>query len=394
MGREYVPARLRKLGMQSLQASITSAIEAWMMRHGLLPAERVASLARVITTFCYRCAPLAGEHEISRAEDYHVMARLLAVLLGVDEATAGQAGARGLLDAIERDGFASVTGPQLAASPWLRAVSELLADVAGPTGRDIEMFQAALLDHWCAVQEEAAVYQRGAGERAWAAPRDWLAETLRLRPLLTGTEPYLWCWQTLLGCWPDDSLVRALAAEGPAVRRAYPHALLDRALDAARQAHARGRPRRAPALSELEALAVVATYLANDLGSRERDRDGDGPGRESNLMLLLERYFRGDAGEHGGAARAGAAPERAEAMLVDMYNIGISRFRAFRTRALTTQDSAGVRQYLALLAGVVDGNRITTIEHAGGAAPAGSAGGARYGGLTALKRLHGISDES
>ena len=53
--------------------------------------------------------------------------------------------------------------------------------------------------------------------------------------------------------------------------------------------------RRAPALSELEALTVVLTYLANDLGSVERDRRGGGPDQEPNLVLHLERYFLASA---------------------------------------------------------------------------------------------------
>lgn len=396
--------------MQSMQAGITGAIDAWMIRHALLSADRAPTIAKVIGTFCCRCSPDAGEDEIARPADYHVVARLLAVLLCLDDAAPGQQGAGHVLGEIERDVSAIVAGRE-PASPWLRAVSELLHGVAGPSGRDIETFKAALLDHWDAVREEAMAQERAAGEHAWTARRDWLADYLRLRPLLIGTEPYLRCWQTLRGCWPAPSLVHALEAEAPAVRRAYPHAVLDRALDVAREARACGRLRRSPALSELDALVVVATYLANDLGSRERDQRARGPGRDPNLVLLLERCFLGrdDAGGNAGAPRAGAALERAEATVVDMYNIGISRFRAFRTRALASEDGAGARQYLSLLARIVDGNLRSTMEHAGARAvePAGARAGEqagvmapgghdaepRYSSLETLKRLDWTSDE-
>ena len=358
--------------MQSIQASVTSEIRDWMIRHELLPADRASAMAAIIGTFCCRCSPHEGEHghehEISRPEDYHVVARLLAVLLCLDDPAPGQQGASEVLGKIESGASAILAGPPLAASPWLRAVSELLRGVAGPAGRDIETFKAAFLDHWDAVEEETRAVARGrVSEHAWTAQRDWLADYLRLRPLLIGTEPYLRCWQTLLGCWPAPSLVQALEAAAPAVRRAHPHVALDHALDVARHAHAGGRTRRAPVLSELDALAVVSTYLANDLGSRERDRRPQGPGSDPNLVLLLERYFlgRADAERGPGNPYDPAALERAEAVVVDMYNIGVSRFRAFRTCALAAGDSADTRLYLSLLARIVDGNLLSTIAHTG-----------------------------
>lgn len=388
-----------------MQASITSAIDAWMIRHALLPAERVATLAGLIATFCCCCSPHDGEHEISRPEDYHVVARLLAVLLCLDDATPGQHGPGGVLATIERDVSAILAGSRAATTPWLRAVSELLDGVAGPSGRNIEIFTAALLDHWDAAQEEALATAEE--QPAWTARRDWLGDLLRLRPLLIGTEPYLRCWQTLLGCWPAAELVHALDADAPAVRRAYPHTALDHALDVARYARACVRPRRSPALSELDALAVVATYLANDLGSRDRDQRAGGPGRDPNLVLLLERYFLGSADARAvpGSGRGAAARERAETMIVSMYNIGISRFRAFRTRALAMEHGAGARQYVSLLARIVDGNLLSTISHAGqltidtsdrgqSAAPSGGhEAEPRYGSLTALNRLDWIREE-
>jgi hypothetical protein len=421
-----VPARLRTPEMQSVQASVTSEIHAWMIRHELLPAAHASTMAAMIGTFCCRCSPHGLEHglEISQPEDYHVMARLLAVLLCLDDPAPGQQGASEVLGKIASGVSAILAGAPLAASPWLGAVSELLRGVAGPAGRDIETFKAAFLDHWDAVQEETrAMARAGASEPVWTARRDWLADYLRLRPLLIGTEPYLRCWQTLLGCWPAPSLVRALEAEAPAVRRAHPHPALDHALDVARHAHAGGRVRRAPALSELDALAVVSTYLANDLGSRERDQRSQGPGRDPNLVLLLARYFLGRAGAEAapGNPHDPAALERAEAVIVDMYNIAVSRFRAFRTCALAAGDSADTRLYLSLLARIVDGNLRSTIEHTGehpgehtgghpgehtgghpghggarahGAAAPGAHGTEpRYSSLGTLKRLDWIRDQ-
>lgn len=372
-------------------------------------------MAAIIGTFCCRCSPYGLEHEISHAGDYHVVARLLAVLLCLDDPAPGQQGASEVLGKIESGVSAIHAGPPLAASPWLRAVSELLRGVAGPAGRDIETFKAAFLDHWDAVEEETrALARERVSEPVWTAQRDWLADYLRLRPLLIGTEPYLRCWQTLLGCWPAPSLVQALEAEAPAVRRAHPQAALDHALDVARHAHAGGRLRRSPALSELDALVVVSTYLANDLGSRERDQRSQGPGRDPNLVLLLERYFlgRADAERIPGDPHDPAALERAEAVIVDMYNIGVSRFRAFRTCALAAGDSADTRLYLSLLARIVDGNLMSTMEHTGehtgeytgehagqgsarahgAAATAAHGTEPRYSSLETLKRLNWIRD--
>lgn len=433
MSREYVPAWFRTPAVQAMQASVTSAIRTWMVSHELLPADRATSLAAIIGTFCCRCSPWGEQHEISRAEDHHVVARLLAVLLCLDDPAPGRQDAGEVPGALERGASAICAGTGPADSPWLRALSELLRDLAGPAGRDIETFKAAFLDHCGGVQEETRAVARTAGAPAWSARRDWLADYLRLRPLLIGTEPYLRCWQTLLGRWPAPALVAALEAEAPAVRRAHPQVALDHALDVARQAHASGCTRRAPALSEIEALVVVSTYLANDLGSRERDRRAQGQGGDPNLALLLERYFLGDGAEIPEHSREEAALQRAEAAIVDMYNIGISRFHALRTYALAMSDSPDTRQYLTLLGRVVDGNLISTIEHAGShagsqagaqagaqtgaqadaqtsgqdgsgidqtaastrgaAASAGHEAGARYGSLDALRRLDWIDEQ-
>src|SRR3712207_6937086 len=61
---------------------------------------------------------------------------------------------------------------------------------------------------------------------------------LRLRPLLVATEPYLRIWQTALGLWPAPSPTQTVASLALDVRRAHPHAGLDRKSTRLNSSHA------------------------------------------------------------------------------------------------------------------------------------------------------------
>jgi hypothetical protein len=218
-------------------------------------------------------------------------------------------------------------------------------------------------------------------------------------------EPYLRCWQTLLDCYPGPSFEEAVSSFAPEVWRAYPHAGLDRALALASGTYALDGRRRSPRLSEIDALAVVAIYLANDLASVARDRQSEGPDQDLNIVLLLERHFLAPADDCARLWDVGAsavpAPERAEAATVGMYDALVARFRTLRNLVLARDGSDDTSDYLLLLARTVDGylqglielaaERLST-SSASAPSPEGPSIEPRYCSIATLKRLRFIDD--
>ncbi|HWN71803.1 MAG TPA: hypothetical protein VNM90_29395 [Haliangium sp.] len=354
------------------QSSIASFIHGWMLRCGLASHDRAARVAPIIATFACRCSPDERDPDVTD-RGYEVAAMFLALFFAFDDWAVQHQADRDTLDQIRRLLAAQDEAPAAGCHPWLLAVSKLLDALSGADRRDVQGFAAALADHLYAVEEEALA--RISTDGATGAPAhelcDRIDEFLRLRPLLIATEPNIRIWQTVLGRWPAPSFVQTVASLAPGVRRAHPHAGLDRALDLARLAHARapaGLVRRSSALSELEALTVVLTYLANDLGSVDRDRSAGGPDQEPNLVLHLERYFLAGAQARVSSspwdeeARSLPAAEQAEAITVDMYNAGIARLQTLVR--LTLEHDVTARPYLSLLIRIVDGNLQSTRDHA------------------------------
>jgi hypothetical protein len=386
-----------------------------MLRHGLASRERAAIVAPVIATFACRCSPDERDQEVVDQHGYELAAMFLALFFAFDDRGVQHQADRDTLDQIRRR-LAAVRDdePTAGRHPWLLAVSELLDELMGAGRRDVEAFAAAFADHVYAVEEEAMARISTSGAAgATSAPDakelcDRIDEFLRLRPLLIATEPNIRIWQTVRGLWPAPSLAQMVASLAPDVRCAHPHPLMDRALDLARLAHARTPTRmvrRSPELSEIEALTVVLTYLANDLGSVDRDRSGGGPEHEPNLVLHLERYFLAGAQARVSPcpwderARSLPAAEQAEATTVDMYNAGVARLRTL-VRLLLAHDGSA-RPYLSLLIRIVDGNLQSTVEHtsahaspssASEPATAGQELAPRFGSIATLRRLRFVDD--
>lgn len=403
-------------GTHSLQAEIASSIQAWMLRHALLPPDRAAAIAPLIATFSHACSPHERDLDAAELRGYRVAAMFLALFWCLDHLEVQHAAGRDTIDRLESMlGAVQERGRAADRDPWVQALSELLDVMTGTGRRDVTVFAAAFADHLDAVEEKAQARMSAntaAGAPGAAESCGRIDDFLRLRPLLVATEPYLRSWQTVLGCWPGPAFARAVASLEPDLRRAHPSALLDRALDRARLASARGRGleerRRSPALSELEALTVTLTYLANDLASVDRDRRAGGPEQEPNLALHLERYFRARIQEricpcswdHG----IEPAPPAAQAgtMVVDMYNAGAARLRTLRHR-LEHEQEHDARRYLSLIIRIVDGNVQSTLAHAGARARAdlasasasdGQANEPRYSSVSTLERLHLVDDAS
>jgi hypothetical protein len=391
-----------------MQASIASAIDSWMLRHGLASC----LTAPVLATIACRCSPDERDQDVTDHRGHELAAMFLALLFSLEDREVLDQADRDTLDQM-RHRLASVQDGGRAADrhPWLLAVSDLLDALMGADRRDVAAFAAAFADLLYAIEEEAMARistNGAAGAPGAKDPCDRIDEFLRLRPLLVATEPYLRIWQTVLGLWPAPSLAQTVASLAPDVRRAHPHAGLDRALDLARLAHARTPARmvrRSPALSEIEALTVVLTYLANDLGSIDRDRRAGGPEQEPNLVLHLEHYFLAGAQARVSPcpwdeeARSLPAAEQAEAITVDMYNAGIARLQTLVRLVLAHDVSA--RRYLSLLARIVDGHlhglidfaseRVSTTS-ASEPAPAGQENEPRYSSVATLMRLRFVED--
>lgn len=397
-----------------MQASIARAIHGWILRHGLAARDRAAAVADLVATFSYRCSPPARDQDVTDPQGYELAAMFLALFWALDDQAVEHQAGRDMLNHIA--GRLAGKPDDVRASsrhPWLPAVSALLDALMGPVRRDVTAFVAAFADHVHAVEEEALA--RNAAHRATSAPdaQDLchrIDELLRLRPLLIATEPYVRIWQTVLGLWPAPSFEQAVASLAPDVRRAYPQAGLDRALDRARLAYAKTQAhtqRESPALSELEALTAVLTYVANDLGSLERDRGAGGPEQEPNLVLYLEHHCLGHSHSCSCPWDDGIGPlptpERAAAIAAAMYNAGVARFQALQRPMLAQAQHGDARRYLSLLARIVDGNLEGMLEHTGrdararaGAASAreparvGQATEPRYGAVETLMRLRFI----
>jgi hypothetical protein len=389
-----------------MQTNLAHLLEAWMVRHELLPRDRARTMAAVIARQCVHCAPDRRRGETIALEDHWIAARLVAVIfcfeyLGHAQQHPDPLAELGRTIAAARAGDAAAPG-----NPWLLAISDVFLSLRGPERRDIEVLAAAFEDHAEAVREMALVAAAGHGPgRAPASCCDAIDACLRLRPLLAGMEPFLRCWQTVLDCWPGPSFQRAVTALVPEVRRAYPHAGLDRALDLASETSPLVRRTRSPRLSEVDAMSVVAIYLANDLASVERDRRSEGADRELNIVLLLERHFLAPA--HGApriwddGPGALPAPQRAAAATVGLYNVLVARFCAVRDILFAHAGSDDTRDYLRLLARAVDGHvqgltelaaeRVSTAP-ARESGPAGQASEPRYGSLATLQRLRYIDD--
>jgi hypothetical protein len=392
-------------------SSVASAVHGWMLRHGLATPDRAAVVAPIIASFACHCSLDERDHDSTDHRDHARVATFLALLFSLEDGAVRDQADRDTLDQMRRR-LAAVQegGRAVGRNPRLLALSDLLDALMGAERRDVTAFAAAFSDLLYAVEEEAMIRisTHGAAGVPEAELCDRIDEFLRLRPLLVATEPYLRLWQTVLGLWPAPSFAQTVASLAPDARHAHPHAGLDRALDLARLAHARtpaGLVRRSPALSEIEALAVVLTYLANDLGSIDRDRSGGGPEQEPNLVLHLERYFRAGAqarvspcpwDEH---ARSLPAAEHAEAITVDMYNAGVARLQTLVRLVLAHDGSA--KPYLSLLMRIVDGNLQTTVDHtslhastASGSEPviAGEALAPRFSAIATLRRLRFVED--
>ena len=389
-----------------MQSNLAQMLDIWMVRHRMLPPERAGTMAAVIARQCLHCSPRPHRGENIALEDHWIAARLVAVIFCFEYLSQARdhsdpLGQIGSVIAAVRVGDAAAPG-----DAWLLAISELFSSLCGPEHRDIEAVTAAFEDHVDAVREMAGIPAAGHGSaREPASCCDAIDECLRLRPLLAGMEPYLRCWQTLLDCWPGPSFEETASSLAPEVRRAYPHAGLDRALALASEACARGGRRRSPRLSELDALGVVAIYLANDLASIERDRGSGGPDRELNLVLLLERHFLAPAHEPVRLWDDGPgslpAPQRAEAAAVGMYNVLVARFRALRNLVVARDGGDDTSEYLRLLARTVDGHLRGTIELAAERvstasprepAPGGQGMEPRYGAVSTLMRLAHVED--
>ena len=387
-----------------MQTKLAHMLDTWMVRHEMLPRAHARNMAAVIARQCVHCSPRRHRGQSVALAEHWVAARLVAVIFCFEYPSHPQEGSdptgqiRRIIDSA-RTGGATPPG-----TPWLLAISDLFLSLIGPERRDIEAFTAAFEDHVDAVLAMARMPAAGHGA-GWQPARccDAIDACLRLRPLLAGMEPYLRCWQTLLDCRPGPSFEQAVASLAPEVRRAHPHAGLDHALALASEGHAPGGRRRSPRLPEIDALAVVAIYLANDLASVARDRRSDGPDRDLNIVLLLERHFLAPA--HDPARRwddgASAATdlEPGEAATVGMYNVLVARFRALRELVVARDDSDDTSAYLLLLASAVDGHLQGLIElsaerlstsSASAPAPGGQAIEPRYGSMTILKRLRFI----
>jgi hypothetical protein len=396
------------------QSSIASAIHGWMLLHGLASHDRAAAIAPIIAAIASRCSLDERDPDMADHKGHELAAMFLALFFALDDREVQHLVDRDTLDQARRSLAAVPDGGRAAGHhPWLLAVWELLDALMEADRRGVEAFAAAFADHLYAVEEEATARSStdGAAETPGAKELcDRIDEFLRLRPLLIATEPYLRIWQTALGLWPAPSLAQTVASLAPDVRRAHPHAGLDRALDLARLAHARTPTRmvrRSPALSEIEALTVVLTYLANDVGSVDRDRRGGGPEQEPNLVLHLERYFLAGAQARVSPcpwdeeARSLPAAEQAMAIPVDMYNAGIARLQTLVPLVLAHEHDLGARTYLSLLIRIVDGNLQNTLEltrvHASTAsgsepASAGQTLQPRFGSAATLMRLHFVDD--
>jgi hypothetical protein len=401
-----------------MQSSIASAIHGWMLRHGLSSRDHVAAVTPLIATFACRCSPFERDQDVTDPRGYELAAMFLALFWSLDDRGVQHQAGRDMLDHVERR-LAGAPDDERAVGrhPWLLALSELLDALMGTERRDVTAFVAAFADHVYAVEEEARARistHGAAGAPGANEPGDQIDELLRLRPLLIATEPYLRLWQSLLGLWPAPSFAQTVTSLAADVRRAHPHAGLDRALDLARLAHARtptSMVRSSPALSELEALAVVLTYLANDLGSVDRDRGADGPDQDSNLVLHLERYFitrsqvRARPCPWDEDTRPMPATEHAVTTVVAMYDTGVARLRALKRLVLAQEHDADAGRYLSLLIGIVDGNLQGMLAHSGGQAgtragtasanqpaPAGQESEPRYGSVATLMRLRFVDE--
>ncbi|ACY19215.1 hypothetical protein [Haliangium ochraceum] len=345
-------------------------IRDWLARHRLMPDTQARRFAHVVAVFCSRCAPapepaaLAPAGSRGDAADAHAEARLsaaklVALVFTLDELALAPD------DGDAPDAFESFSRRLASAlgddddddnddnddDPRLAALGDFLAALPQHPRAGREALRAAVLDYLDAAREEAWL-GRGADARARGAGRDWLGDALRLRPLVVAVEPYLRCWQLMLGCVPARA--PAYEARAAQIRAAHPAPALDRALDAARTAHARGCRRRAQALGELEALTIVLAYLANDLGSRDRDRaaDADAPNLEANVVLALERFLGGPSERNLAAC---------DDFFGHLYQAGVARVRAFLTAAEQLEHARQERLYAALLGRIVDGNLDSTI---------------------------------
>lgn len=400
-----------------MQSRITSSIHGWMLRHGLSSHDRAATIAPLIAMFSCRCSPHERDQGMGDHQGYQCAAMFLALFWSFDHLDVQHEAGRDTLDQIRRRLGGGQDGARTAdRNPWLLAVSELLDALMGTDRRDVDVFAAAFADHLDAIEENALarISASAAGAPGATDLCDRIDEFLRLRALLVATEPYLRGWQTVLGLWPAPSFAQAVATLAPEVRRAHPHALLDRALDRARLAHARTRThvaRRSPALSEIEALTVIQTYLANDLGSLDRDRGAGGPEQEPNLVLHLERYFlvraqaRARPCRWDEDTRPMPATEHAVTTVVAMYNAGVARLQALERLVLAHEHDGAARGYLSLLIRIVDGNLRAMLDHIGGHAvaaadtalagepvPARHESDPRYGSVATLVRLRFVGD--
>lgn len=389
-----------------MQTNLAHLLEAWMVRHELLPRDRARTMAAVIARQTMHCSPTRHRGEAIAFADHWIAARLVAVIFCFEYL--GRAPTHPhTLDQLGRTIASARAGAAAAPdNPWLLAISDLFLSLRGPEGRDIEVFAAAFEGHVDAVREIAGMPAPGHGlGREHASCCDAVEQCLRLRPVLAGMAPYLRCWQTLLDCWPGPSFERTVAALAPQVRRAYPHAGLDRALELASEAHARGAQRRLPRPSELDAMSMVAIHLANDIASVDRDRRSGGPDQELNIVLLLARHFLAPA--HGADCLwddgRGALPasQRATAATVGMYNVLVARFCALRDDLIGRAGGDDTREYLLLLATAVDGHlrglielaaeRVSTTPTGQPASPV-QAAGPRYGSIATLRLLRFIDD--
>ncbi len=376
-----IPAAACIVGMRATQESVAQATFRWSMQYRLYSSEQTArQLAVVIATFCLRCAP---QERAIAAEQYQLVGRFLALFFHFDEEvntlpSERRGRYRALLDEVltvwSTVPSAADARPLPAQPPasttdaptpperdpsletGARALRAFLTELAsyGPPAAFIQAFR----DYLGAVWEEhdsTGVQLHG----------DALAELYRLRSLLIATQPYLRCWQVILGSWPALALTQALDSAALEARRHHPNTMLDRAVDIATRAHPQGATRQAPALSEFEALAVVMTYLANDIGSQAKDRDSG----EINLVLLLsaQRAASNPATNPNTAtADATLSLQKANESVRRMYNTAVARLQYLRN-FLTQLDQldvmsghpmslSSIHPYVSLITDIADGN--------------------------------------
>lgn len=367
--------------MRATQESVAQATFRWSMQYRLYSSEQTArQLAVVIATFSLRCAP---QDRPIAAEQYQLIGRFLALFFHFDEEvnplpSERRGPYRAILDEILTGWPAapSAAGARTPPAPCARPLAST-TDAPTPPERDPSMetgaralrafltelsgygpptaFIQAFRDYLGAVWEELD----STGVQLCG---DALAELYRLRSLLIATQPYLRCWQVILGSWPAAALTQVLDSAALEARRHHPNTMLDRAVEIATRAHPQGATRQAPALSEFEALAVVMTYLANDIGSQAKDQDSG----EINLVLLLSAQRAASnpaANPNTATADATLSLQKANESVRRMYNTAVARLRYLRNFLSQSDVMSGhpislsaANSYVSLITDIADGN--------------------------------------